>query len=70
MGLIDFDVDLAEMRENSLLDQKICGDACLTLGVPDQSVNLTMERAVIEHLHDNAAFVSGANGPYVKEVTS
>ncbi len=61
MKLIGFDIDLAEMRENSLLDQKICGDACEGLGVPDQSVDLVMGRAVIEHLHDNAAFLSAAN---------
>lgn len=61
MKLIGFDIDLDEMRENELLDQKICGDACEGLRVPDQSVDLIMGRAVIEHLHDNAAFLRAAN---------
>jgi SAM-dependent methyltransferase len=61
MVLIGFDIDIAEMAENTLLDQKICGDACRSLGVPDQSVDLIMGRAVIEHLHDTAAFMACAN---------
>lgn len=61
MTLVGFDIDLEEMRENALLDQKICGDACEGLRVPDQSVDLIMGRAVIEHLHDNAAFLKAAH---------
>jgi SAM-dependent methyltransferase len=61
MSLIGFDIDGAEMEENALLDQKICGDACESLGVPDQSVDLIMGRAVIEHLHDTASFLEHAN---------
>ncbi|WP_155948759.1 bifunctional 2-polyprenyl-6-hydroxyphenol methylase/3-demethylubiquinol 3-O-methyltransferase UbiG [Mycobacterium sp. URHB0044] len=61
MNLIGFDIDDAEMEENALLDQKICGDACKSLGVPDQSVDLIMGRAVIEHLHDTASFLTSAN---------
>lgn len=61
MHLIGFDIDLAEMDGNALLDQKICGDACESLGVPDGSVDLIMGRAVIEHLHDNASFLRNAN---------
>jgi SAM-dependent methyltransferase len=61
MNLIGFDIDDAEMAANALLDQKICGDACKGLGVPDQSVDLIMGRAVIEHLHDNASFLRSAN---------
>ena len=61
MTLIGFDIDHAEMAENALLDQKICGDACKSLGVPDQSVDLIMGRAVIEHLHDTASFLKTAN---------
>lgn len=61
MGLIGFDIDHAEMAENALLDQKICGDACQSLGVPDQSVDLIMGRAVVEHLHDTASFLKSAN---------
>jgi SAM-dependent methyltransferase len=61
MKLIGFDIDHAEMAENALLDQKICGDACKSLGVPDQSVDLIMGRAVIEHLHDTASFLKSAN---------
>ncbi|WP_374157613.1 methyltransferase domain-containing protein [Mycobacterium sp. G7A2] len=61
MQLIGFDIDLSEMSGNSLLDQKICGDACEGLGVPPESVDLIMGRAVIEHLHDNASFLAAAN---------
>jgi SAM-dependent methyltransferase len=61
MSLIGFDIDHAEMAENALLDQKICGDACEGLGVPDRSVDLIMGRAVIEHLHDTASFLESAN---------
>ena len=41
--------------------KRICGDACKSLGVPDESVDLIMGRAVIEHLHDNASFLKSAN---------
>lgn len=61
MKLIGFDIDIAEMSDNALLDQKICGDACESLRVPDQSVDLIMGRAVIEHLHDTASFLRSAN---------
>jgi SAM-dependent methyltransferase len=61
MVLIGFDIDLCEMQENRLLDEKVVGDACKSLGVPDQSVDLIMGRAVIEHLHDNAAFLMNAS---------
>jgi SAM-dependent methyltransferase len=61
MKLIGFDIDMAEMAENALLDQRVCGDACTSLGIPDQSVDLIMGRAVIEHLHDNASFLRSAN---------
>lgn len=61
MNLIGFDIENAEMAENALLDQKICGDACTSLGVPDQSVDLIMGRAVVEHLHDTASFLKSAN---------
>jgi SAM-dependent methyltransferase len=61
MNLIGFDIDDAEMDENVLLDQRICGDACEGLGVPDQSVDLIMGRAVVEHLHDTASFLQSAN---------
>jgi SAM-dependent methyltransferase len=49
------------MAENALLDQRICGDACQSLGVPDHSVDLIMGRAVVEHLHDTASFLKSAN---------
>jgi SAM-dependent methyltransferase len=61
MVLIGFDIDSSEMAQNLLLDQKVSGDACASLGVPDQSVDLIMARAVIEHLHDNGAFLVNAN---------
>jgi SAM-dependent methyltransferase len=61
MTLIGFDIDHAEMDENALLDEKLSGDACESLGVPDQSVDLIMGRAVVEHLHDTASFLTSAN---------
>jgi SAM-dependent methyltransferase len=61
MNLIGFDIDQDEMANNALLDQKICGDACESLGVPDRSVDLIMGRAVVEHLHDTSAFLKSAN---------
>lgn len=60
MRLIGFDIDLDEMRPNTLLDERVGGDACVSLGVPDGSVDLIMGRAVIEHLHDTEAFVRNA----------
>lgn len=61
MQLIGFDIDDTEMAENALLDRKVCGDACESLGVSDGSVDLIMGRAVIEHLHDTASFLKCAN---------
>ncbi|KAA0079108.1 methyltransferase domain-containing protein [Mycolicibacterium sp. P9-64] len=61
MKLIGFDIDHAEMADNALLDQRISGDACQSLGVPDHSVDLIMGRAVVEHLHDTASFLKSAN---------
>lgn len=61
MVLIGFDIDIAEMAENALLDERICGDACASLGVSDQSVDVIMGRAVIEHLHDTGSFLKVAN---------
>jgi SAM-dependent methyltransferase len=61
MKLIGFDIDIAEMAENAMLDQRISGDACESLGVADESVDLIMGRAVIEHLHDTASFLRSAN---------
>jgi SAM-dependent methyltransferase len=61
MVLIGFDIHLSEMEGNTLLDEKVVGDACNSLGVPDQSVDLIMGRAVIEHLHDTGAFLMNAS---------
>lgn len=61
MTLIGFDIDMAEMVDNPLLDARVSGDACVSLGVPDNSVDLIMGRAVIEHLHDNTSFLKNAN---------
>jgi SAM-dependent methyltransferase len=59
--LIGFDIDMEEMVDNPLLDARVSGDACVSLGVPDSSVDLIMGRAVIEHLHDNTSFLENAN---------
>ena len=55
--LIGVDVDPAELALNPMLDEAITADICETLGVPDGSVDLVLCRAVVEHLHDTAAFL-------------
>jgi SAM-dependent methyltransferase len=61
IALIGFDIDMEEMRQNTVLDERIAGDACKGLGVPDGSVDLIMAQAVIEHLYDTASFLKNAN---------
>lgn len=55
--LIGVDIDPAELALNPMLDEAIIADICDTLGVPDGSVDLVLCRAVVEHLHDTAAFL-------------
>ncbi len=55
--LIGFDIDDDRMRENRVLDEKISGDACLGLGVDDDSIDLITASAVLEHLYDTAAYI-------------
>jgi SAM-dependent methyltransferase len=55
--LIGVDIDPAELALNPTLDQAISADICQTLGVADASVDLVLCRAVVEHLHDTAAFL-------------
>ncbi len=61
MNLVGFDIDVVEMSGNALLDERLSGDACNGLGVPDGSVDLVMGRAVVEHLHDNKSFLESAH---------
>lgn len=58
--LIGVDDSAEEMALNPSLDERIVGDACVSLGVPDGSVDLIVSRATVEHLADNAAFVRNA----------
>jgi len=55
--LIGVDIDPAELALNPMLDEAIGADICKSLGVPDGSVDLVLCRAVVEHLHDTAAFL-------------
>jgi len=55
--LIGVDIDPAELALNPMLDEAIATDICETLGVPDGSADLVLCRAVVEHLHDTAAFL-------------
>ncbi len=55
--LVGFDIDDSEMKENSLLDMRSCGDACSSLSIEDGSVDLIMLRAAVEHLHDTAGCI-------------
>lgn len=55
--LIGVDIDPHELELNPMLDRAIGTDVCRSLGVADGSVDLILCRAVIEHLHDTAAFL-------------
>jgi SAM-dependent methyltransferase len=57
--LIGVDIDPGELALNQSLDQAVTADVCRTLGVPDNSVDLVLGRAVVEHLHDTSAFLEG-----------
>lgn len=59
--LIGVDVDPDELALNPDLDQAIAVDICETLGVPDNSVDLLLCRAVVEHLHDTTAFLGNVH---------
>ncbi len=55
--LLGVDVDPDELALNPDLDDAIAVDVCETLGVPDNSIDLLLCRAVVEHLHDTGAFL-------------
>ena len=55
--LIGVDIDASELALNPMLDEAITADVCKTLGVPDETVDLVLCRAVVEHLHDTSAFL-------------
>ena len=55
--LIGIDIDPAELALNPDLDQRIAVDMCKDLGLPADSVDLVLCRAVIEHLYDTGAFL-------------
>jgi 2-polyprenyl-6-hydroxyphenyl methylase/3-demethylubiquinone-9 3-methyltransferase len=57
MRLIGVDIDGDELVDNELLDSKITADVCLTLQVPDNSIDFVMARAAVEHFHDTEAFL-------------
>lgn len=59
--LIGVDVDPGELELNPMLDQAVVADLCETLGVPDNSVDLVLCRAVVEHLHDTSAFLANCH---------
>lgn len=59
--LIGVDIDPKELALNPMLDEAIGADICQTLGVPDNSVDLILCRATVEHLHDTAAFLANVH---------
>ena len=55
--LVGLDIDDSEMKENSVLDKKTSGDACSSLHLEDNSVDLIMTRAAVEHFHDTVGCI-------------
>jgi SAM-dependent methyltransferase len=47
----------AELDLNPYLDQRIVIDTCKDFGLPDESADLILCRAVVEHLHNTTAFL-------------
>jgi SAM-dependent methyltransferase len=58
--LIGIDIDADELALNPSLDEAHVGDVCDNLFVPDNTVDLILCRAVVEHLHDTEAFLRNA----------
>lgn len=55
--LIGIDISPSELALNPMLDEAITADICETLGVPDESIDLILCRATVEHLQDTRAFL-------------
>lgn len=58
LTIIGFDIDGEEMAHNTMLDQRIVGNASVSLDVPHGSLDLIICRATIEHVPDNAKLVA------------
>lgn len=58
--LIGVDLDPGEMEGNTLLDARIVCDACATIPIEGESVDLVMVSSGVEHFADNAAFLRNA----------
>ena len=56
--LVGADILLDQVRNNREIDAGLVCDACETLPFRDESFDVIATRSVLEHLHDNAAFVA------------
>jgi SAM-dependent methyltransferase len=59
--LIGIDVDGAELSLNKSLDQAVVADVGASLSVPDNSIDLILSRATVEHIADNQGFLNNVN---------
>lgn len=58
--ILALDILESQLRANRVVDWKVVGDACRTLPLKDDSVDVVVSRSVLEHLPDTAAFLSEA----------
>ena len=58
--LYGIDVDANELSLNKHLDHAIATDCCVSFGVPENSLDLVLSRATVEHLPDTAGFLENA----------
>ena len=58
--LIGVDIDPGELALNPSLDESYAFDVCDSLGVADDTIDLILCRAVVEHLHDTEGFLRNA----------
>ncbi len=59
--LIGIDVDADELALNVSLDEAIVADVGTSLNVPDNSLDLILSRATVEHIADNKGFLINVN---------
>jgi SAM-dependent methyltransferase len=59
--LIGIDVDADELALNTSLDQAVVADVGASLNVPDNSIDLILSRATVEHIADNQGFLNNVN---------
>ena len=55
---VGLDRDSDELEENAFLDRCVIADAAREIPLPDESVDLAISRATIEHIRDNRQFLA------------